>query len=253
VPRAERAFRTPALILKRRDFHEADRLLTILTPHHGKLDVIAKGARKPTSQKTGHVELFTRVDMLIHTGRDFGIVSQAEMTAPYMALREDLNRGAYASYAAELTDRFVTEGGEDFASVFELLDNTLDRLCMDEDPRIVIRYFEIHLLNLVGFRPELNECVSGREPIMPEDQYFSNVEGGVVCIRHAAKTSMLIPLPMLTLKLLRHIQRSPYPRVKSLSVPSYVVDDAERVMLGYITYVLERRLQSIDFIRLLRR
>jgi DNA repair protein RecO (recombination protein O) len=73
----ERSFRTDAIILKRRDFGEADRLLTILTPRYGKLDVIAKGARKPTSSKTGHVELFTRADMLIHKGRDLDLAVQA--------------------------------------------------------------------------------------------------------------------------------------------------------------------------------
>ena len=68
MSRFERAFRTQAIILKRRDFGEADRILTVFTPAYGKLDVIAKGARKPTSTKTGHVELFTRTDMLIHKG-----------------------------------------------------------------------------------------------------------------------------------------------------------------------------------------
>src|SRR5262245_10066057 len=110
MPRPERSFRTQAIILKRRDFGEADRVVTILTPNHGKLDVVAKGARKPTSHKTGHVELFTRADMLIHHGRGLDIIAQVEMVAPYMALREDLSRGAYASYAAELLDRFAAEG-----------------------------------------------------------------------------------------------------------------------------------------------
>ena len=70
MPRPDRVFRTPAIILKRRDFGEADRMLTVLTPAYGKLDVLAKGARKLTSTKMGHVELFARVDLLINVGRD---------------------------------------------------------------------------------------------------------------------------------------------------------------------------------------
>ena len=92
MARPERAFRTPAIILKRRDFGEADRLLTILTPVYGKVDVIAKGARKPVSHKTGHVELFTRADMLIHRGRELAVLGQVEMTEPYLMLREDLTQ-----------------------------------------------------------------------------------------------------------------------------------------------------------------
>lgn len=252
MPRAERAFRTDALILKRRDFNEADRLLTIFTPGHGKIDVIAKGARKPTSTKAGHVELFTRVDMLIHRGRDFGILAQAEMVEPFLALRDDLQLGAYAGYAAELVDRFTGSDDEDQRHLYNLLNDTLRRLCEEADMRLVIRYFEVHLLGLAGFRPELNECIVGREPVMPEDQFFSHAEGGVICIRHAVKTGQLSPLPMTTLKLLRHLQRSPYSQVRSLKIAPALHEDAERVLLGYITWLLERRLESVEFIRRLR-
>jgi DNA repair protein RecO (recombination protein O) len=248
----ERSFRTPAIILRRFDLGEADRLLTLLTPHHGKIEVVAKGARKLTSTKTGHVELFTRADMLIHKGRELGIAVQAEMTAPYLPLRDDLTLGAYAGYAAELADRFTNEGDDETTRLFTLLDETFNRLCTDPDPRLALRYYEIHLLDISGFRPELNECVIGHEDIQPEDQYFSYAEGGVVCPQDAMRGTSFIPLPLLTLKVLRHLQRSPYARVKELQVSNSLHDDLERVMQGYITYLLERRLQSADFIRRLR-
>jgi DNA repair protein RecO (recombination protein O) len=248
----ERSFRTSALILKRFDLGEADRLLTILTPRHGKLEVVAKGARKLTSTKTGHVELFTRADMLIHRGRDMGIVSQAEMVAPYLPLRDDLTLGAYAAYAAEMLDRFTTPGDDDLSLLFLLLDDTFGRLCSDPDPRLALRYYELHLLDRVGFRPELQECVIGHEEIQPEDQFFSYAEGGVVCPRAAARGTSFIPLPLPTLKVMRYMQRSPYLHIKTLRIGAALHDDLERVQQGYITYLLERRLQSADFIRRLR-
>jgi DNA repair protein RecO (recombination protein O) len=256
MPRPDRNFRTAALILKRRDFGEADRLLTILTPHHGKLDVIAKGARKLTSQKMGHVELFTRADILIHTGRELAVATQAEMTAPYEALRLDLTRGAYAAYCAELLDKFTSEGEAEVETtrLYHLFDATLLRLSDDPDPRPAARYFEMHLLDLVGFRPELSQCVVGYEPIVPQDQVFNFVEGGIICPQHApSRAATSVPIPMHTLKLLRHLQRSPYDRVRDLAIPPALLDDAERVMHGYLTHLLERRLQSVDFLRKLRR
>jgi DNA repair protein RecO (recombination protein O) len=252
MPRPDRAYRTPALILKRRDFGEADRLLTILSPRHGKQDVIAKGARKPTSTKTGHVELLTIADMLIHRGRDFGIVVQAEVMNPYLAVREDLTRGAYASYVAELTDRFTAVGDDDLSDVYDLLTATLDRLCTDSDPRLAARYFELGLLDAVGFRPELQECVISRAAIQPQDQYFSYADGGVVSPDHAARSTSFVPIPLATLKVLRHMQRSPYSHIQSLSIAPALHDDLERIMLGYITYVLEQKLQSVAFIRRIR-
>lgn len=246
----ERSFRTQALILKRRDFGEADRLLTILTPGHGKRDVIAKGARKLTSHKTGHVELFTLADVLVHRGRELDILTQAVMLKPYIPLREDLQRGAYASYVAELLDRFTLAGEDDLGSLFTLLAATFAALGDDDDLRRVVRYFELRLLDEVGFRPELNECVFLHEGIQPVDQFFSYAEGGVVspAARHLAPSA--VPVSMTALKLLRHMQRSPYPQ--TLTIPPALHAEVERLMLGYITFLLERRLQSVEFIRRLR-
>ena len=248
----ERSYRCEAIILKRRDFGEADRLLTVMTPRHGKLDVIAKGARKPASSKTGHVELFTKADLLIHKGRDLGIVVQAEMIAPYLPLREDLQRGAYANYVAELMDRFTATGDDDLHSVYRLLDDTLQRLCSEDDTRLAVRYYEMRLLDEVGFRPELQECVISRETIQAEDQFFSFANGGVVRPEYIARSSQFVPIPMLTLKVLRHLQRSPYDHVKSLNISPKLHDDLERIMLPYITFILEQKLQSVDFIRRIR-
>src|SRR5690606_31158737 len=125
-------------------------------------------------------------------GRDLGIVVQAEMNAPYLALRDDLTLGAYAGYAAELADRFTASGDDDTALLFTLLDETFNRLCIDADARLALRYYEIHLLDLVGFRPELNQCVMGHEAIQPEDQFFSYAEGGAVCPRDAGRGTSFI-------------------------------------------------------------
>jgi DNA repair protein RecO (recombination protein O) len=90
------------------------------------------------------------------------------------------------------------------------------------------------------------------EPLLPEDQFFSRVDGGVVCPRHALRAQGLATLPLDTLKLLRHLQRSTWQQVSKLKVSAQVHDDAERIMLGYLTQLIERRLQSVDFIRRVR-
>ena len=128
MPRPERTFRTDAIILRRQDFGEADRLLTLFTPHHGKVRAIAKGSRKPAGRSTGHVELYTRVAMMISYGRELHVVSQADLIEPFLPLRENLERGAYANYVIELLDHF-NETEEVNTSLYRLLDSTLARLC----------------------------------------------------------------------------------------------------------------------------
>ena len=251
-----RQFRTQAIILSRRDFGESDRLLTLFTPDQGKRSAIAKGARKPSAKLSGHVELFARCDCVIHRGRNLDILTQAELVDAYLGLRDDLGRGAYANYVAELLDRFTADDEEEAAALFLLLHETLSRIADAADPLLAVRYFELQLLDLVGFRPELQECVVTRADLLPAPQYFSSDEGGVVS-RAAAPmvSSRLLPLEYDTLKLLRHLQRSSdsYAAVSSLRITSRQHDHAEGIMLAYVTHQLERKLESVDFIRRLRR
>jgi DNA repair protein RecO (recombination protein O) len=251
----ERTFRSEAIILSRTDFGEADRLLVIFTPRHGKQRAIAKGARKPAARKSGHVELFARTDLLLHRGRDLLIVSQAEMTEPYLPLREDLTRTAYANHAAELLDRFTTDEDEaESAALFDLLDVTLRRLCGESDLRIAARFYEMRLLDLAGFRPELARCALGGEAIQPEDQFFSVREGGVICPSCGGPLpeEAAMPISRYGLHALRALQRESWERVQALKLNEPLHLEIERVMLGYLVALLEKRLQSVDFIRRLR-
>ncbi|MCA9883024.1 MAG: DNA repair protein RecO [Anaerolineae bacterium] len=251
--RRQRTFNTQAIILKRRNLGEADRLVTLLTPDHGKINAVAKGARKPATKKTGHVELFTRANVLIGKGRDLDVLVQSEMTEPYLPLREDLTRGAYANFVVELLDRFTFDDDAHLGNLFHLLDETLARVSYDEDIRRAVRYYELHLLESVGFRPELTECVVTREEVEPVDQYFSFADGGVVAPGSQHLALATVPISLNTLKVLRHMQRSPYEQVAELTIRPNLHADLERIMLGYIQYTLENRLQSVDFIQRLRR
>jgi len=172
MPKLDRTFRTDAVVLRRQDFGEADRLLMILTPDHGKFRAVAKGARKPIARKTGHVELFALVDMLIARGRELHIVTQAETKEPFLPLREDLVRATYANHLVELLDRFTVEQDASHAE-FDLLVNALGWLCTDVDPRLAARYYEMRLLGLAGFAPSLHQCAIGQEKLEPQDQFFS--------------------------------------------------------------------------------
>ena len=96
----DRLYRTEAVILRRHDFGEADKLLTIYTPAFGKLRVLAKGVRKTTSRKAGHVELFTHSRLLIAKGKTLDIVTQAETISAFLPIRVELALTSYAYYLA---------------------------------------------------------------------------------------------------------------------------------------------------------
>lgn len=247
-----RSLRVQAIVLRHADWGEADRLVTLYTREQGKLRAIAKGARKITSRKAGHLEPFTQVKLQLARGRDLFIVTQADTLEAYLPLRDSLELTGYASYVVELLDRFVYEEEGTNPTLFRLLADTLKRLAGGEDAWLVVRYYEIRLLDFVGFRPQLFECANCGREILPEDQFFSFMAGGVICPRCGQGLPNLTPISLETLKYLRHFQRSRYADVVRARPDPETRKDAENLMQGYFTYLLERELNSPGFIKKVR-
>jgi DNA repair protein RecO (recombination protein O) len=249
--RRERLYRTEAIVLKRSDFFEADRLLTLYTPKLGKIRAIAKGVRKPTSRKSGHVELFTHSQLLIAKGRNLDIVTQAETIHAFRPLREDLLRTTYAYYVAELINLFVEEGIEN-RPLFDLLLAMLGWLGDASDLDLITRFFELHLLGLLGYRPELFRCLACRQQIEPEAKYFSSASGGILCPRCGQGQRGAQEITLNALKVLRFLQTRDYDTCSRLRLSSPLHRELEATMHDYITYILERNLKSVKFLNTLR-
>ena len=243
----ERVYRTEGIILRRTDFGEADRLLTVFTPERGKLKLIAKGARKPTSRKSGHVELFSHGQFLVAVGRELDILTQAETLEPYLPLREDLLRTTYAYYVAELADAFTAERDEN-RPLFELLKDAFGWLCEADDLLLAARYYELHLLGLVGYQPQLFVCGGCRKPLQPEVNYLSAAEGSVFCRKCGYDRVGTSELSVNALKVLRFLQTRDWETCRLLRLSPASHAEVERTMNQYITYHLERKLKSVDFL-----
>jgi len=247
----QRLYRLSAIVLKRRDLGEADRLLTVMTRDKGKLTLLAKGVRKSASRKAGHVEPFTHVEFLVAKGKSLDLVTQAETITAHRQLRENLLLSTWAYYVAELADVFTREDDPN-ALLFDLLLQTLGRLDQGEEPALTVRYYELHLLSLVGYQPQLFRCVQCNEPLKPEDNFFSVARGGVLCPKHGAHQVDTIPLPLVVLKVLRFLQSRPWEQVAQLRLSPGVARQVEALMGRYIVYHLERNLRSSAFLNRLR-
>ncbi len=252
--RRHRTIRTEGVILRRKNFGETDRLLTIFTRKLGRVNAIAKAVRKPTSRKTGHVEPFMRSMLLIAKGKNLHILTQAETIDAYIPLRENLTGIGYGAYVVELLDAFTYEEGSNL-TLYKLLISTLEHLSRGDAPEIVLRYYELRLLDIVGFRPEFFSCVECGKEIREENQYFSGKLGGVVCptCGENKRGNHLRRISPRALKYLRHFQRNPYPAVKDVRVPPALIPEIEGTMRAYLVYILERNLNSPDFIELVGR
>jgi len=247
-----RLHRTEAIVLKRHDFGEADRILTLLTPDRGKLSAIAKGVRRIASRKSGHVELFTRTAVLLAEGRNLHVLTQAETIDPYCPIRDDLVRATYAYHVAELVDRFVGEGVES-RPAYEQLRLGLESIASAPDPSLATRYFEVRFLDVLGYRPQLFHCAACGREMMAGDAAFSPEAGGVLCRDCAGGHVDRLALADSAFRAMRFIQTRDWAMVRRIDLTPATRAVLESVMHAYVRHLLERDLKSVELLRGLRK
>ena len=245
----QRSFRLEAVVLRHADWGEADRLLTLYTRERGKVRAIAKGARKIRSRKAGHLEPFTRVTLQLARGRDLLIVTQADTVDAYLPIHENLVKTSHAAYVVELLDRFTYEDDTENYNIFRLITEVLSRLEKEADPWLAIRYYELRLLDLLGYRPHLFECANCGKEIKAEDQFFSAAQGGALCPACGVGLPGAWSVSVEALKYLRHFQRSDYAEAQRARPSPEIQSEVETLLQRYVTYLLERELNTPGFIR----
>jgi DNA repair protein RecO (recombination protein O) len=244
-----RVYKTEAIVLRTMDLGEADRVLTVLTPRLGKLRVIAKGVRRPRSRIGGGLQPFSDVQLVLAVGRTFDVVTSSSLEDPHLGLRNDLHSTAAAWYVVELADRFC-EGAADSHEAFRLLAQALSALDAGDavSREVVARWFELALLDAMGFRPELTRCLECGAQLEPDGNAYSPTGGGVVCPSCAPRATSGRPLAADALKVLRHLQRSPLVGVLRLRLESALHRRVERLLHETVTVVIERELRSRGFL-----
>lgn len=243
-----RTFHAQAVVIRHMEYGEADRILTLYTLERGKLQAIAKGVRKLQSHKAGHLQPFTQVSLFLAKGRNLDVIAQAQAVRTFDQIRADLKLTAYAAYLLELLDRFTYEEGSN-RELYNLVVASLSRLDEGRPPVTVVHYYEIQLMELIGFRPELNACVGCRETIEPQAQFFSPRLGGILCPHCASLDPTAWPVSLSSLKYLRHFQRSPWPRLQERTIPPEVERELKALLEGYLTYLLEHSLKTPGFLQ----
>jgi len=146
-------YKTEGVVLKKRNFGEADRILTLFSKHFGKIQILAKGIRKTTSRKSGSLELFNQVRIFVARGKNLDIVTEAEVVNSFSSWRKDLKKIALAYYYSELVDKLTVEESPN-EEVFDLLTNSFINLSQEFQDR---KIFARSLLEETGFWPKGKE------------------------------------------------------------------------------------------------
>ena len=243
-----RRYTTEAIVLSRFDLGEADRVLTLITPGIGKLKAIAKGVRRPTSRIGGSLEPFAELTVALARGRTFDIVTQVIVGHAWLKLRDDLESTATAWYLAELADRSLEERHA-AEPLYALLRRAYELLDAGMAPGRVARWYEMHLLDELGVRPEADRCVEC-DRVLESDERFRWVPplGGVVCERCPGPPHDRAGLSLEALKLIKAYQRLDIKAIAGLRLAATTEHEVETVLREFVRQALERDARSLPFL-----
>ncbi len=247
----ERNYQTEAIIIRKTKLGEADRILTLYTPDYGKIEAVAKGVRRPKSKMAGHLELLTYSQVRLARGRNLDTIIGSQTIDAFMPLKNDLWLTSHGLYAAELINQFTVEHTAT-PPLFELFLNTLRNLSQAINPDLTLRYFELHLLELAGYRPQLQECVSCRVELKPVPNAFCSSAGGILCPNCKYEHPGSFAISVDALKVLRLFQRSTMEVVGRLKISPELSQELKAALSSYIRYLLEREVKSAAWVDTLR-
>lgn len=242
---------TKGLVIRQTKYSESDKILTIFTKEKGKIQAIAKGARRPKSQLMGSTEVFCYSEFLLYSGKSLYNVNQGQIIEPFYALREDIYKLSYATFILELIDSSVPDE-EPNDMLFELLIKTLKTLSeMKEDYNKLLLAFQIKYISFIGFRPQLNLCVSCGYDFQNNIK-FDIIEGGTVCEKCFSNNSQQLNISKNIIDLMRKLLYIKLEEIDKLTIPKSAEKKIEEVLIKYITsHIEKKRFKSLEFLRTL--
>jgi DNA repair protein RecO (recombination protein O) len=243
-----RRYTTDAIVLSRFDLGEADRVLTLITPTGGKLKAIAKGVRRTTSRLGGSLEPFAELTVGLAHGRTFDIVTEVRVGHAWLNLRDSLESAATAWYIAELTDRSLEERHAS-EPLYALLRRSYELLDAGMAPGRVARWYEMHLLDELGQRPEVDRCVECDRVLEPDERFrWVPPLGGVVCQRCPGPPYDRTELSLEALKLIKAYQRLDVEALAALRSSPVIEGEVEAALRDFVRHALEREARSLAFL-----
>jgi len=242
-------YQADAVVLRRLQYGEADRILTLLTREYGKLGAIAKGARRAKARAGSSLDLFSHSQMMLAKGRNLDVVAQVQRRGDSRHIAGDLARTAYASLVSEVVDK-VLEERHPVDEIFDLVVATLDRLNMlERSPRADAAWFLMRILELLGYQPQLDSCAGCGQALPAAAGWFSPLLGGVLCAGCGAHAQAGSPVSVNGLKVLRLMAGGDAALYDRLRLTEAILHEVEQALEEQLEYHLDRHLKSLEFIR----
>lgn len=248
---ARTSHKTEAIVLHSLDYGESDRIVTFYTRDFGKLQGIAKGARRSRKRFANALELFCCSHIVFsRKSRDsLALIEESRVRRHFENIRQDLEKTLMSSYLIELTDRFTREdkkGEELFQSLHDFLLQIDGGSCSEA----LLRFFEFRLLKLVGYLPVLERCVACRTPLNGAEVYDFHVrDGGVRCGACRRDADASLPVSPGTLKTLLMSREMELAKISRLFMSERCSRESRNMLTQFIRHLLGRELKTLQVLQ----
>lgn len=239
--------KTQGIVLKYTNLGEADKILTILTRHKGKIKAIAKGCRKPKSSLLSSSEVFTFSELVLYSGSSFYHVTQAETRETFYNIRKDLLKLSYAAYFVEMAE---VVSDEDIPSerLFLLLAKALYYLSTGEIPIGTLGLaYQLKLMDICGYRPHLSKCVCCNKAHQHYER-FSPELGGIVCSECSPFEKNLQKISPGTIEIFKIFLNTELSRLNTVKMDNTIFSEMDRIIRLFIESHLDRQFKSLGFL-----
>jgi len=237
-------YRDEAIVLRTHKLGEADRIITLLTRHHGRVRAVAKGVRRTTSRFGSRLEPFTHVDLQLAEGRNLDTITQAETLTPFHAgLGLDYDRYTAGTAMLETAERLAAEERQPSVQQFLLLVGGLRAMASGQRAAgQVLDSYLLRSLAVAGYAPSFEHC--SRCGLEGPHRWFNPSMGGVLCSTCRLPGSAS-PAPE-TIEVLGALLAGDWPVVEAAQ-PRHL-KEASSLVAAYLAWHLERGLRSLAYV-----
>ncbi|MDR3566825.1 MAG: DNA repair protein RecO [Syntrophobacteraceae bacterium] len=238
-------FETDAIVLSSCDHGESDRLVSFHSADFGRLRGLAKGARRSKKRFANVFEPCSLVRLECREKNSYLWIEACKLVEPYLPMRADIEKWAYAALFSEIVLAMVPEG-EPHPAPFFLHKETLDRLERDKDPQHVLLLALLRFQLLMGYMPALDGCAICRRSLKTAQKWFLQpAQGKLVCIDHFSRDSGYIALDIGTLALIDYMRKIPLEKTWRLQMRREMRAPLLTGILDWFRYHTRKEIQSV--------
>lgn len=250
-------YKTKGIIIKRINIGEADRIITFYTATMGKVRAKAVSVRKIESKLAGHLELFMLSDLIFARGRNLDTVTSAQTINSFSNIRKNLNKTSFAYFICELLEKLVPEELKD-TRIFNLLTSTFEILnqpkLKQENYPMLLLSFEIKLLDLLGFAPQMSRCLyCARGLDFAKDKslsfYFSAQLGGILCENCKSYDRLALAINLEEIKLVNLLRSPKVYNLENLEINPELTLSLSQKIDHFMHFIFEKNIRSAEFIK----